>query len=100
MRRIAALLLLLASPALAHGDAWWIQEGGYIDRNGTHCCGPTDCEVAKPGELARIPGGWLHVPTQTTIMDNEVGTYISIDAQLWRCVRGGQLKCVFPGAGL
>jgi hypothetical protein len=29
-----------------------------------------------------------------------VGVYTSIDAQMWRCVRGEQLKCIFPGAGL
>lgn len=42
----------------------------------------------------------MHVPTQTSIKDEDVGVYLSIDAQLWLCVRGGQLKCIFPGSGL
>lgn len=94
-------LLFLHVAARAHGSASWIMANpNYLDRVGTHCCGPVDCSVAAPGEIVRIEGGWLHVPTQTSIRDDEAGVYLSIDAQLWRCVRGGQLKCVFPGAGL
>lgn len=97
---LAGALILHCCAAMAHGSAEWIMNGSYVDRWGAHCCGPSDCEVAKPGEIQRIPGGWMHVPTQTSIKDEDVGVYLSIDAQLWLCVRGGQLKCIFPGSGL
>ena len=98
-----ALLLIVGAyikAANAHGDAEWIRLGNYVDISGTHCCGPIDCAVALPGELTRVSGAWLHVPTQTYLMDNEIGIYDSKDAQLWRCVRGGILRCVFPGLGV
>ena len=73
--------------------------GAYYDKYDTHCCGPMDCSVIAPGEMQRIAGGWKHVPTGSVLMDGEKGNYQSIDAQMWRCVRAGELKCVFPGAG-
>lgn len=95
------LALLLCWPLLAnaHGAAEWIMVRPYYDRFGAHCCGPVDCAVVAPGEIERIVGGWRHVPTNTMLLDGEVGIYPSIDAQMWRCVRAGQLKCIFPGAG-
>jgi len=99
MKKILAILLWPAI-AWAHGAAEWIGNAGYRDKNGAHCCGPTDCAVAAPGEIERIPGGWIHVPTGTALMDGDVGIYPSIDPQLWRCVRDGRLKCLFPGTGL
>lgn len=97
---LIAALLLLPVLALGHGAASWIQDGGYVDQHGVHCCGEHDCEIAKPGELRAIPGGWLHVPTGTTIPTDKPGVYPSIDQELWRCVRGGELKCVFPAVGV
>ena len=92
--------ILHTCAAMSHGSAEWIMNGPYVDKWRAHCCGPTDCAVVKVGEVKRIPGGWLHVPTQTSLGDGDVGVYPSIDAQMWRCVRGEQLKCIFPGAGL
>lgn len=94
-----AALVALSAQVHAHGIATWIMQGPYVDRAGIHCCGPTDCDIAKPGELEHVNGGWLHIPTGTRIEDGEQGIYPSIDVQLWRCVRGGQLKCVFPATG-
>lgn len=86
--------------AFGHGAADWIRANpAYVDRNGVHCCGPTDCRVAAPGEIERVIGGWVHVPTGTALSDGERGVYYSKDAQVWRCVRAGVLKCVFPGMG-
>jgi hypothetical protein len=76
--------------AIAHGEAHWIAaESTYRDAGGAH-----------PGEIERIEGGWLHVPTGTVLMDGMRGIYPSIEARTFRCVRGGQLKCVFPAAGI
>lgn len=97
---VVAAGLLLAGPAAAHDDAMWVETGGYKDKAGVPCCGEKDCRVAGPGVLKRIPGGWLHVPTQTSVKDDDPGgVYPSIDAQLWECDRGGELKCVFWGMG-
>lgn len=98
IKRIA-LLTLLPFAALAHGDAAWIMHGPYLDKSGIHCCGPADCQKAEPGELKPIPGGWLHVPTGTAIPSDRPGVYPSIDLEMWRCVRGNELKCVFTVTG-
>jgi hypothetical protein len=95
-----AAAMLAAVYAWGHGSAEWIQRGRYVDQANVHCCGEYDCAVAQPGEMKAIPGGWLHVPTGTSIPTDKPGVYPSIDAQLWRCVRGGELKCVFPAAGV
>lgn len=96
----AGICLGLAMDARGHGAAFWIMDSVYKDRYGMGCCGETDCRIAEPGEIVRVKGGWLHVPTDTEILDDERGIYPSIDAQMWRCVRGGELKCVFPAAGM
>lgn len=97
---VALIVLVSIVAAHAHGDADWIQANPeYRDRAGIHCCGPADCRPAAPGEIARIEGGWLHVPTKTKIMDAERGTYQSIRAVPYVCVRGGELKCLFWAAG-
>jgi hypothetical protein len=95
------LLLLLTSPALAHGDYEWIMNNpNYIGVDGQHCCGPSDCRPANPGEVVRLLDRWYHVPTKTFILDLQRGQYRSIDATLHICVRNGQLKCVFYVLGV
>lgn len=94
------LFLLLSFPAFAHDDAQWIADGKFLDRFNIGCCGPTDCFVVKPGEMTRIENGWMHNPTKTILKDTDVGNYRSIDTQMWRCVRGDVLTCVFTGEGI
>ena len=97
----AAALMLAPVAALAHGNADWIRRNpDYIARDGTACCGPQDCDIAEPGELERLPDGWRHRPTGSVLRDKQIGVYPSIDTRLWRCVRDGQLMCVFRGPGM
>ena len=55
---VAFACLLFAAPpqmARAHGDAAWImQDPGYRTANGSHCCGPTDCERVPDGEVVEM----------------------------------------------
>lgn len=96
---IAALLVSLA--AHAHGDAEWIMRNpAYVDNAGVHCCGPTDCARAEAGEVSRVDGGWRHNPTGTYLADGERAIYYSKDADLWRCARGGVLRCLFLPLGV
>jgi len=43
MIRAFALLMLLTSPALAHGQAKWVQDGNFKNAVGELCCGARDC---------------------------------------------------------
>lgn len=98
---LVSLLILLPGLAMAHGEAHWIAaDASYRDAAGAHCCGVSDCQPARPGEIERVDGGWLHVPTGTVLIDGTRGIYPSIEARTFRCVRGGALKCVFPAMGI
>ena len=97
----ATAALFWVSSALAHGEAHWIAANSeYRDAAGAHCCGVSDCQPAAPGEIERVPEGWLHVPTGTVLIDGIRGIYPSIEARTFRCVRGGTIKCVFPAMGI
>lgn len=104
MHRLLILLgalvgLLSAMPVLSHGEADWIGQGNYKDRNGVHCCNVgTDCLPVAYGEVIRIVGGWKHVPTGTVLMDGDPGIHENQDphGRSFRCVRG-EFKCFFPG---
>ena len=50
---IALILLLLASPVLAHGSASWIM----ADPQTTWCCN-RDCRRLQPGEVQSEGGKW------------------------------------------
>lgn len=100
---VIALLAIgaMLAPVRAHGDAEWImKDPRYVDGAGVHCCGPTDCSRAEPGEIRRVEGGWMHVPTGTYLADGQRGIYFSKDADLWRCARSGVLRCLFLPLGV
>ena len=94
---LIAALLLPGQIVMAHGDAWWIM----ADPSTAYCCGPQDCAPVQPGEIVRIPGGWRHVPTGTVLGDESASVYRrSIDAQAWRCIFNGTLRCLFLPTGV
>lgn len=90
----------LAKPVKAHGDAAWIMEAAYVDQDGIHCCGPTDCRREKATMFREASDG-VHVLTgdgQDLLMPRKLvghGLYPSIDDDWWICVRGGAVKCIF-----
>lgn len=99
---LACAVWLSPAAGLAHGEADWIMEGRYTDKYGAICCNVgTDCLPVTYGEVIRIDGGWKHVPTGTVLMDGDAGIHDSKDprGRPFRCVRGGEMKCVFPGFG-
>ena len=94
-----------ALDARAHGDAAWIQEGGYVDANNVHCCCPADCHREMAAKFREAPEG-IYVATgagDEVLMPRKLvhhGLYSSIDDHWWICVRGGVVKCVFkPSKG-
>lgn len=101
-----ALAALSASAALAHGDAAWIMENPrYVDRDGVHCCGPSDCRREHATKFRETPAG-IEIVTgdgDVVLMPRALvgqGLYPSIDDHWWVCIRGGVVRCVFkPSTG-
>lgn len=95
------LLGLLAAAyiaaANAHGDAQWIQDGGYLTAVDTPCCGQEDCARIPAGIVRPLDGGRYAV-----ILDNEThvigpkGVHRSIDREYWLCRFPNQApRCLF-----
>lgn len=113
-RHLAALSLLVTAAvastlppqAEAHGDAAWIMaEPRYVDRDGVHCCGPSDCRREHAAKFRETPAG-IEIVTgagDIVLMPRHLvgqGLYPSIDDDWWVCVRGGVVRCVFkPSTG-
>jgi len=97
----ASLLVGATIAALAHGDAAWIMENPrYVDRDGVHCCGPSDCrrehatkfrETAAGVEIVTGAGDVVLMPRALVGQ----GLYPSTDDDWWVCIRGGVVRCVF-----
>ena len=90
--------VLWSAAVWAHGDAQWIMnEKRYVDAEGMHCCGPSDCYPVEPADIEVNPRsvtyGSQSLPTA------RAGVYWSIDHRGWVCVRGGKLRCAFPPRG-
>ena len=103
----AAAMVVVAKTSTAHGDAAWIMaEPRYVDANGIHCCGPTDCHREHASKLRESPEGiWLAVGAgDEVLMPRELigrGLYTSIDGDWWVCRWGGVVKCIFkPTTGI
>lgn len=102
----AVVLFGYVTNGRAHGDAAWIMDGHYVDKDGAHCCGPTDCKVEEARFFREAPDG-IHVLTkggEEVLMPRDLvgrGLYPSIDERWWICVRDGKVKCVFkPTTGM
>lgn len=94
---IIATASVLATVALAHGDAAWIMaETRYRTVAGAHCCGPSDCERAPRGAVERTGSGYRIAATGQTIPADRKALYTSIDGDDWWCRDGaGRVKCLF-----
>lgn len=95
IRSVAALAVLLPLSAAAHGDADWIRQGGYLDRDGNRCCGPEDCHRAPAGAIVRTADGWRTPASGQNWRRGEPGLYDSEDLAAWWCVRAGVIHCIF-----
>lgn len=105
---LVAALAMVASArfAGAHGDAQWIMEDGlYVDQDGTHCCGPSDCRREHASKFQEVADG-VAVSIgagDVILMPRHLvgrGLYPSIDDDWWICIRGGVVHCVFkPSTG-
>lgn len=117
LRHLATLSLFaaqtafaMAAPlrgAVAHDDAAWIMANRlYVDRNGTHCCGPSDCRREHATKFRESPDGiWVSTGAGDEILvPRELvgrGLYPSIDDDWWICVRAGVVLCIFkPATGM
>lgn len=94
------LTVITMGAALAHGDAMWIEQGGYKDQAGIGCCGPHDCHREMAVKFRESPEG-VYVTTgagDEILMPRRLvgrGLYGSEDGDWWICIRGGEVKCVF-----
>lgn len=80
MRILTITLVLLAFPALAHDDYAWINDGGYVNAWGTHCCGPSDCHVIRQDQYRRLEGGkWQVRVNGRTVTLSEKAVYPTQD---------------------
>ncbi len=86
--RVLLVLVLLATPALAHGPAEWIQRGGYKNAVGELCCGPCDCFELADGDVRVTAAGYFVSSTKETIPFSEATP--SPDGRYWRCAWGGK----------
>jgi hypothetical protein len=83
----------LASTALAHGDADWINQGGWRNAVGELCYGERDCAVVPGVRAVSVPAPGYRLPDGEFVPQSEA--LPSPDGQFWRCVWGGERKCFF-----
>ena len=107
-----AVLLLLATPALAHGPAEWIQRGGYKNGLGELCCGERDCGYKVSGTIEEKTGGYavdaifMVTPVGGAHFTIHLKEFVpfseatpSPTGEFWFCKWGGKRKCFFAPGG-
>src|SRR5712692_7314950 len=90
----ALLWLMSAVPALPHGEAEWINRGGYRNAAGELCCGERDCAKLEDDDVTRTSAGDFYIRSLTEIIP-EREAQPSPDGRYWRCQWGGERKCFF-----
>lgn len=89
----ALVVLFVPTPTGAHGDADWVQQGGFRNAAGELCCGERDCFELADGDVKATAAGYYVASTKETIPYNEA--LPSPDGKYWRCEWGGTRKCFF-----
>ena len=100
----AAAMGYYAIPAIAHGAAQWIADGGFKAPNGSMCCGPTDCRRAEGAVTKRVTDGYLISVTidgkAYQLFTPKSAVFASIDDAVWYCALppdylAGHARCLF-----
>jgi hypothetical protein len=84
---------LLGGAAWAHGDADWINQGGFKNAAGELCCGERDCVVVHAQHVTLPEPGYRVFETGELVPERDAQP--SPDGQFWRCQWGGVRKCFF-----
>jgi len=95
---VCLLILFLASPALAHGDAQWIADDPKL----SYCCGIHDCERVPLTAVRPIRGGWEIISTGQVFMEGDPDLHMSRDQFFWWCRPAAtfpKVKCLIRPAG-
>ena len=95
-----AAILVSMAVAWPHGDAAWIDAGGYVNASGTKCCGERDCGIVPDGAAWEVSiGGQIAVqlPNRAAVVTiNRIYTAAGPDGHSWACTTG----CMFRVPGL
>jgi hypothetical protein len=78
---------------LAHGDADWIKQGRYRDKDGDDCCGEDDCHPLSPAEVEEMPGGFNLLAFRRFVP--HVEALQSEDGRYWACYTLFKFRCFF-----
>ena len=97
---ILIAMALMAATARGHGNAAWIDAGGYVNASGTKCCGERDCGIVPDGAAWEVSiGGQIAVqlPNRAAVVTiNRIYTAAGPDGHSWACTTG----CMFRVPGL
>lgn len=87
----------IATNALSHGDAQWIQDGGYLTAADTPCCSDEDCNRITAATVRPLDGGrYAVVLADGTQIIGPKGVHRSIDREYWICRFPDQpIRCLF-----
>ena len=102
-----SLAMVFNTPAYSEIDpgdhAWIVATPIYKTKSGQHCCSMRHCKPMMENEVVRVKGGWLHIPSQTFLMDGDVGIYTSEVPRVYGCIWGygnnRQMVCLFTVSG-